>query len=86
MTTDARVALVRNAIFTVLDEREWDFTNDEHRVDFADRVGSFVPSESAPTVPKPDPVADLCVHIKESIRLCGHGYIHITCGDCQRRD
>lgn len=35
---------------------------------------------------KPDPVADLCTHIKESIRLCGHGYIHTTCGDCQRKD
>ena len=32
--------------------------------------------------PNPDPVAELCAHVKESIRLCGHGYIHITCGDC----
>jgi hypothetical protein len=46
-------------------------------------LNPFVPSE---TPAKPDPVADLCAHIKESIRLCGHGYIHMTCGDCQRRD
>ena len=35
---------------------------------------------------KADPIRDLCTHIKESLRFCGHGYIHITCGDCQRRD
>lgn len=50
---DARVALVRQAIFTVLDEANprtpglaWDFNDDEQRVDFADRVVSFIPSES----------------------------------------
>lgn len=42
--------------------------------------------QSVSAVAKPDPVADLCAHIKESIRLCNHGYIHMTCGDCQRRD
>jgi hypothetical protein len=42
---DPMVALVRQAIFTVLDEREWDFENDEQRVDFADRVVTFIPSE-----------------------------------------
>jgi len=47
---DARVALVRQAIFTVLDEREWNFSDDEQRVDFADRVLTFVPSETATTV------------------------------------
>jgi hypothetical protein len=41
---DARIALLRQAIFTVLDERQWDFENDEQRVDFADRVASFIPS------------------------------------------
>ena len=35
---------------------------------------------------KANPIGNLCTHIKESLRFCGHGYIHITCGDCQRRD
>lgn len=39
-------------------------------------------SDTKATEPKPDPVADLCAHIKDSIRLCDHGYIHITCGTC----
>lgn len=43
------VTLVREAIFTVLDEREWNFEDDEQRVDFADRVASFIPSESVPS-------------------------------------
>ena len=43
---DKTVTLVRQAIFTVLDEREWNFENDEQRVDFADRVASFIPSET----------------------------------------
>jgi hypothetical protein len=45
MTTDRTVALVRQAIFHVLDESNprtpglaWDFNDDEQRVDFADRV------------------------------------------------
>ena len=45
------VTLVRQAIFTVLDEASprtpglaWDFNDDEQRVDFADRVASFIPS------------------------------------------
>lgn len=42
--TDNYVALVRQAIFTVLDERAWDFTDDEQRVDFADRVATFLPT------------------------------------------
>ena len=40
----SNVTLVREAIFTVLDEREWNFTDDEQRVDFADRVATFIPS------------------------------------------
>lgn len=47
---DARIALVREAIFNVLDEREWNFTDDEQRVDFADRVVTFLPSAIAPTM------------------------------------
>jgi hypothetical protein len=43
---DKTVTLVRQLIFTVLDEREWNFENDEQRVDFADRVASFIPSDS----------------------------------------
>jgi hypothetical protein len=50
------IALVRQAIFTVLDEAsprtpglQWDFTDDEQRVDFADRVVSFIPSETGTT-------------------------------------
>jgi hypothetical protein len=49
--TNNTVALVRQAILTVLDEANprtpglaWDFNDDEHRVDFADRVVSFIPS------------------------------------------
>lgn len=49
--TDKTVALVRQAILTVLDEANprtpglaWDFNDDEQRVDFADRVASFIPS------------------------------------------
>lgn len=45
---------VRQAILTVLDEANprtpglaWDFNDDEQRVDFADRVASFIPSETA---------------------------------------
>ena len=38
------------------------------------------PSHGA--APVADPVADLCKHIKDSIRLCDHGYIHMTCGTC----
>jgi hypothetical protein len=45
---DKTVTLVRQLIFTVLDEREWNFENDEQRVDFADRVASFIPSDSVP--------------------------------------
>jgi hypothetical protein len=32
-----------------------------------------------------DPIEELCSYIKESIRFCDHGYIHVTCGDCQLR-
>ena len=39
-------------------------------------------SETPTTASKPDPVADLCASIKDNIRLCDHGYIHITCGQC----
>lgn len=49
VTIDANAALVRQAIFQVLDEREWDFTDDEQRVDFADRVTSFIPVRGAMT-------------------------------------
>jgi len=31
---------------------------------------------------KPDPIAELCESIRKDIRLCDHGYIHITCGQC----
>lgn len=31
---------------------------------------------------KPDPIAELCKSIRNDIRLCDHGYIHITCGQC----
>ena len=31
---------------------------------------------------RPDPIADLCEKIKQDIRYCDHGYIHITCGQC----
>lgn len=48
MTTDANSALVRQAIFHVLDGREWDFTDDEQRVDFADAVAAWIPAHSAP--------------------------------------
>lgn len=37
--------LVRQAIFHVLDDRAWDFENDEHRVDFADAVATWIPME-----------------------------------------
>lgn len=43
-------------------------------------------SETVAPQPKADPIADLCAHIKGSIRFCDHGYIHVTCGDCQRRN
>jgi len=39
-------------------------------------------AEPSPQSIKPDPVAELCASIKENIRLCDHGYIHITCGQC----
>lgn len=56
MTTDLNVALVRQAIFHVLDSSsprtpglQWDFTDDEQRVDFADQVVAWlVQRESRP--------------------------------------
>jgi hypothetical protein len=49
MTTDRTVALVRQAIFHVLDEGnprspglEWDFNDNEERVDFADQVVAWL--------------------------------------------
>ena len=54
MTTDRTVALVRQAIFHVLDDGnhrtlglEWDFTKDEERVDFADAVVAWIPQVQA---------------------------------------
>lgn len=48
---EINVTLVRQAILTVLDEANprtpglaWNFDDDEHRVDFADRVATFLPS------------------------------------------
>jgi hypothetical protein len=41
------IQLIRQAIFHVLDEREWDFENDEHRVDFADQVITWIPAPEA---------------------------------------
>lgn len=40
-----KTALIRQAIFHVLDGREWDFTNDEQRVDFADFVVAWLPPD-----------------------------------------
>jgi hypothetical protein len=57
---DKTVTLVRQAIFTVLDEREWNFENDEQRVDFADRVASFIPSETK------------CIEIEEGFTYWTH--------------
>lgn len=42
-------ALVRQAIFHVLDGREWNFEDDEQRVDFADQVVAWLPN-AAPQV------------------------------------
>lgn len=54
MTTDRTVALVRQAIFHVLDEGnprspglEWDFNDNEERVDFADQVVAWLSSAEA---------------------------------------
>lgn len=35
--------LVREAVLTTIDRHEWDFSDDEDRVDFADMVISFIP-------------------------------------------
>lgn len=43
--SDPTIQLVRQAIFHVLDDREWDFENDEQRVDFADAVATWIPTE-----------------------------------------
>lgn len=43
------------------------------------------PAPSPAIEQKPDPIAEMCKSIRNDIRLCDHGYIHITCGDCQRR-
>jgi hypothetical protein len=54
MTTDRTVALVRQAIFHVLDEGNprtpglaWDFNDDEQRVDFADRVVEWLAQQES---------------------------------------
>jgi hypothetical protein len=53
---EINVVLVRQAILTVLDEANprtpglaWNFDDDEQRVDFADRVASFLPSARSAT-------------------------------------
>lgn len=43
VTTNAIVVLVRQAIFHVLDDRDWNFEDDEQRVDFADKVATWIP-------------------------------------------
>jgi len=56
------VALVRQAIFTALDEREWKFTDDEQRVDFADRVATFIPNNATAS----ETQEHLCVLVPDS--------------------
>lgn len=93
MTTDRYVALVRQAIFHVLDNKpggwRFDDLNDDianaERVDFADEVVTWLSSairSKSTEAPKSDPIADLCEKIKQDIRYCDHGYIYITCGQC----
>ena len=41
-TMNPALALIREAIFNELDRHEWDFSLDEDRVDFADRVITWV--------------------------------------------
>lgn len=50
---DRYVALVRQAIFHVLDGREWDFTDDEQRVDFADQVVAWLPNAAPQATDQP---------------------------------
>lgn len=58
-------------------------THTDHPLRHYDRTCPAYVVASSETAPiKSDPVDDLCKYIKESIRLCDHGYIHITCGDC----
>lgn len=50
MKIDRNAALVRQAILHVLDERKWNFEDDEQRVDFADQVIAWLPN-AAPQAP-----------------------------------
>lgn len=36
--------LIREAVLTTIDRHEWDFSDDEDRVDFADMVIAFLPT------------------------------------------
>ena len=57
-TMNPALALIREAIFNELDRHEWDFSLDEDRVDFADRVIAWVSKEPvAQTTPKTIPIA-----------------------------
>lgn len=61
-----------------------------HAADALERTVSATPQKPDPLSPaaitaeaaRPDPMQELATYIKESIRLCDHGYIHITCGRC----
>lgn len=74
----ATVALVRQAIFHVLDEAsprtpglQWDFTDDEQRVDFADQVVAWLAQRSPVSAARPINQCDGC---RRKLHLGTNGY------------
>ena len=53
----------------------------------AEEVEKWKATQEAYTPPvQPDPSAAIAaafvMWLDENVRRCGHGYIHVTCGDC----
>jgi hypothetical protein len=102
---DTFVVLVRQAILTVLDEANprtpglaWDFNDDEQRVDFADRVASFLPSALSETVPSPEHpwraalegtverMGNVLDRIRDCVRIGQHGEWVVTLDEPHDRE